>query len=98
MADVQVIRTRRQLADFRERHGLRPDWHEPDERGISARFHGPTGGGPGTLDNAHLDPNPYEMGIYLMAEDEEDPPGRRRAAFVNLAVLLALASGEEEVG
>ena len=95
MADVQVIRTRRQLADFRERRGLRPDWHEPDEREVDVELiYGP-------FDNADLRPPSAdrpgvyaprpEAGIYLIDHGE-------RVAWVNLAVLLALASGEEEVG
>ena len=84
----------RLLSEFAQEHGLRPDWHEPDERGVGARIIGTH------LDNAFgamagrhvsFDGHDFtEFNVILTVEDEEGVP--RDAAVVNLASLLAIAA------
>ena len=83
------------LAQFAAEHGLRPDWHEPDEQGVGARIIGTH------LDNAFgamagrsispFDGREFgEFNIVLTVEDDEGVP--QDAAVVNLASLLAIAA------
>lgn len=84
----------RLLSEFAQEHGLRPDWHEPDERGVGARIIGTH------LDNAFgamagrhvsFDGHDFsEFNVILTVEDDEGVP--RDAAVVNLASLLAIAA------
>lgn len=85
----------RLVAEFAREHGLRPDWHEPDEQGVGARIIGTH------LDNAFgamagrsvspLDGRDFsEFNVILTVEDDEGVP--RDAAVVNLASLLAIAA------
>lgn len=76
---IQVITSRDSLEDVRQRLGLRLDWHEPDEQGVTAEFEA------GEFDNAMVLPG-SESGVYLLHEG-------RRVAYVNLALLFALANG-----
>jgi hypothetical protein len=46
MSEYTYIDSREELAEFAKRHGLRANWHEPDEQGVSARVVGTN------LDNA----------------------------------------------
>lgn len=93
------IHTREDLRKFAVKHGLRPDWHEPDEQDVSAKVVGTI------LDNAfgarghdkvdvvrsYMPPTSYsdawdghEIRVVLKGEGE--------TAIVNLATLLAWAS------
>lgn len=82
------------LTEFAQEHGLRHDWHEPDEQGVGARVIGTH------LDNAfgaqagrHVTSDGHdftEFNVVLTVEDDEGVP--RDAAVVNLASLLAIAS------
>lgn len=96
--EVKPLHTKQDLIAFAKEHGLRPDWHEPDEQGISARLIG------SHLDNAmgatmrplpQDDPtNPHgEFNIVLSKshtyEQDEVPVD---IAVVNLADLLAWAA------
>lgn len=82
------------LAEFAQKHGLRPDWHEPDEQGVGARVIGTH------LDNAFgatagrrlaIDGHDFtEFNVVLTVEDDEGDP--QDAAVVNLASLLAIAA------
>ena len=83
------------LADFAREHGLRPDWHEPDNQGVGARVIGTH------LDNAMgakagrsidaWDGREYgEFNVILTVEDDDGVP--QDAAVVNLANLLAIAA------
>ena len=82
------------LADFAREHGLRTDWHEPDEQGVGARIIGTH------LDNAFgsmagrqiaIDGHDFsEFNVILTVEDDEGVP--QDAAVVNLASLLAIAA------
>lgn len=82
------------ISDFARSHGLRPDWHEPDEQGVGARVIGTH------LDNAHGDMagrmvskdgvDFSEFNVVLTVENDEGVP--EDAAVVNLASLLAIAA------
>lgn len=82
------------LAEFAAKHGLRHDWHEPDEGGVGARIIGTH------LDNAqgaqagrHVSDDGHdftEFNVILTVEDDDCVP--RDAAVVNLASLLAIAA------
>jgi len=81
LRDVSLTRINdpQALADFAIEHGLRSDWHEPDEREISARVVGDH------LDNAMgptVDRNCGELNVVLTKDGED-------VAVVNLATLLA---------
>ena len=97
MDEVKQIRTRDDLMALANELGMRPDWHEPDEREVTARAFG------GNFDNA---------GFYGQAEflDWIQRYGFERAergiemwitlyrdgdpvAEVNLASLFAFACG-----
>lgn len=92
MAEVITITSREQLAEFAREHKLRDDWHEPDEQGINAIVVGTH------LDNANCSPPKdgwdtpqeasVEFGVYLVDDETQQP-----LAFVNLALLLAFATG-----
>jgi hypothetical protein len=92
---VNVIRVteRSQLAAFADSTGMRSNWHEPDERGVTAVVHGTE------LDNAGF----WGYEFQIRAEDEpEYAPGHELwvelfrngepAAEVNLTDLLAWAA------
>lgn len=84
----------RLLSEFAQEHGLRPDWHEPDNSGVGARVIGTH------LDNAFgamagrqvsFDGHDFsEFNVILTVEDDEGVP--QDAAVVNLASLLAIAA------
>lgn len=81
--NVEKINSRAQMASLAQDLGVRVDWHEPDEQGVSARVVG------NHLDNAmgseagHLNCGEYNV---VISKDGQD------VAVVNLATLLALAS------
>lgn len=67
------------LARWANDHGLRADWHEPDEQGVSARVVGDH------LDNAMgstIEHNVGELNVVLTVNGRDD-------AVVNLATLLS---------
>jgi len=76
------------LRRFAKRHGMRHDWHEPDEQGVTAKVVG------SKLDNAMGD-EPYVMPwngrVYEMVVCLKGPKGN--TLNVNLATVLALAAG-----
>lgn len=90
----EVAADGRLISEFAQEHGLRPDWHEPDERGVGARVIGTH------LDNAFgamagrslaFDGHDFsEFNVILTVEDAEGVP--QDAAVVNLASLLAIAA------
>jgi hypothetical protein len=98
--DVERITTCLQFIRFASKHGLRLDWHEPDEQGITARVVGT----PLDFDNAMAPGEVYgqwsgvdqmELCVVFSELDEED--GKRvrgrDLAVVNLASLCAWATG-----
>ena len=96
MADIKRINTQDDLVALANELGVRPDWHEPDERGVSALVDGHgfdnagfwgTGGATGDFPAAYK-----EMCVILMVQDTEGV-GPRPVAEVNLAMLFAWATG-----
>lgn len=87
----EQIESQEDLANLAARLEVRADWHEPDEQGVNARIVGTH------LDNAmgstvHLrDAGHGEFNVILTQEDERGEP--QEIAVVNLATLLAIASG-----
>jgi hypothetical protein len=53
---MEIIQTRQQLVELAKTLGVRADWHEPDEQGITADVEG------GTFDNAGFWPTATVMG------------------------------------
>jgi len=73
------VKLKKKLQKFTKRFGLREDWHEPDERGVSARIIGHR------LDNAFgEDSLGDELIVVLLVDGKEQ-------FRINLASLLALA-------
>ena len=73
--------------------GVRPDWHEPDEQGLTATTHGVS------FDNAGFWGQEYRGGMsgtefteqYVTLHRDSQP-----VAHVNLATLFAWATGLED--
>lgn len=81
---IRTIDTRDDLAGLAARLRVRPDWHEPDEQQVSARVIGER------LDNAMgaaVEPGNVGEFNVVIAQNGRD------VAVVNLATLLAFASG-----
>lgn len=79
---VIAIETRTDMDVLAASLGVRPDWHEPDERNVSARIVGDH------LDNAmgsSLDDNFGEFNVVVTRDGTD-------VAVVNLATLLSLAT------
>ncbi len=84
------------LAAFARQQGLRHDWHEPDEQGITATVRGAAE----DFDNAGFWPRDEhdrgELHVVFQRVDYDDADRRYIAedlACVNLATLCAWASG-----
>lgn len=90
---VPMIREPYDLMMFRNQHGVRGDWHEPDNQNIGARIIGTH------LDNAmgsttrheHADWG-GEFNVVLTRMDETDRALQEDLAVVNLATLLSWAA------
>lgn len=87
------INTPGDLRAFQREHGLRDDWHEPDEQGVEARVYGAVLGndhppGHGLELDEELMPvsEPLEMQVVLIVDGEPK-------AVVSLATLLSFACG-----
>lgn len=84
---MKLIQTRDELRELAKDLGVRPDWHEPDEQGVTAVVYGHQ------FDNAGFWPLD---GIYTRAEILEQHAVLIRSgvavAAVNLATLFAWAS------
>lgn len=100
MTTVPRIHSRAALIEFAETHGLRTDWHEPDEQEITATIDGES------FDNAgfwplasepNLDRRAVEMYVTLRKSSIEEGQQLKGAplAYVNLATLFAWATGYE---
>lgn len=85
---MKQITEQAELVTLARELGVRPDWHEPDEQGLTARFDGTDGDfdnagfwpmikGHGYDRNELGGPRRGEMCIILSREvqDENDPPG-----------------------
>lgn len=83
-----------QLERFRTFHGMRLDWHEPDEQDVTARVIGTL------LDNAMgnrveqaaIDGGYQELVVEVNAGDGTNPNDPDNRIRVNLATLLAIAA------
>ena len=74
---LPVITERREVASLARRLGMREDWHEPDEQGVTVEVRG------SKFDNAGVGD---EFTVILWQEGKP-------IAEINLATLLAFASG-----
>lgn len=93
---VPMIREPYDLMMFRDEHGLRVDWHEPDEKNISARIIGRH------LDNAMGSTTRHEHAdwggefnvvlTFVEYDEESNEHTSRDLAVVNLATLLSWAA------
>lgn len=88
---LEAIQDAQALADFATAHGLRPDWHEPDERGIGARIVGTH------LDNAmgsttRHETEPWSEFNVILTKEDPATSEPRDVAVVNLATLLSWAT------
>jgi hypothetical protein len=99
---IKQIRTRDDLVALKNELGLRPDWHEPDERGVTADVDGASfdnAGFWGAVEAARLrakysdtpllragTEQMIEMWVTLSCDGEP-------VAEVNLATLFAFATG-----
>lgn len=86
---MERIVNKADLVKLAEKLGVRPDWHEPDEQGVTATTHGVTfdnagfwGGGLRGLSR---------MERYVVIRKDGKP-----VAAVNLATLFAWATGLED--
>lgn len=99
---MERIDTRRRLIEWAAEHGLRHDWHEPDEQDITARVEGT----PLDFDNAgfwpdegakSFDGQPAAVELHVIFSEKGNEDGRavrgRDIACVNLATLCAWATG-----
>jgi hypothetical protein len=98
---MKIISTRAELVELARELGVRPDWHEPDEQGLTARVHGDsfdTAMGPGNWYGPGRDGVPRaEMHVilYRVLTSAEYAGGSEPTplAVVNLATLFAWAVG-----
>lgn len=101
---MKLIQTRDELVQFARDMRVRPDWHEPDEQGLTADVFGRSFDNAGTwpLDRAagpaagraySSDPErSTEMYVVLYQSDDSSGTTRTPMAAVNLATLFAWAS------
>jgi hypothetical protein len=98
---MQRITNRRELVELAKKLGVRDDWHEPDEQGITAEVRGLS------FDNAGFWPHEAHPGLNDLSQEQyvvlqrqtynhdgelSDPED---LACINLATLCAWATGLE---
>ena len=74
------------LQEFQEKFGLRKDWHEPDEQGISAKVIGKQ------LDNTFGEMIDFPNREYVVVLYHN----KKEVGRINLATLLAVACSPHE--
>lgn len=84
---IQVLRTAEHLEAFQREHGLRGDWHEPDEQNITTRVT------LGSFDNCSSSPYHLEQSVIFMKTDPDLERVAQPIAAANLALLCAWATG-----
>jgi hypothetical protein len=98
MTGMKRINTREELKALASELGVRPDWHEPDGQGVTARVSGHV------LDNAGFWgvagtgtlPSVYQE-IWVTVSQKSDYDGQDiPVAEVNLAMLLAWSCGYQD--
>jgi hypothetical protein len=95
---IKRINTKAELQDLARELGVRPDWHEPDEQGVTAFVSGHSFdnagfwgvGGTGTLPSVY-----QEMWVTVSRQSDYDG-NFIPVAEVNLAMLFAWSCGYEE--
>jgi len=97
MAGIKRINTRAELQALAAELGVRPDWHEPDERGVNALVSGHMLDNAGFWGQEGVGTVPswaQEMWVTITVKaDGVEPYG---VAEVNLAMLLAWSCGYED--
>ena len=67
---ITTITTRQQFLDLRSKLGVRMDWHEPDEQGLTAKVVGKTFDNAGFDDEKHVelkqDGNTYRVNLACL--------------------------------
>ena len=76
--EVQIITSKFALEALRADLGLREDWHEPDEQGVTVQYQD------GEFDNAMALPS-VEAGVWILKDGV-------KVAYVNLALLFAFGT------
>lgn len=84
---MRRIRTQAELIDLARELGVRPDWHEPDEQGLTACTAGTSFDNAGFWPTSEADYT-VEQHVILYKNGEA-------VAAVNLATLFAWATGWE---
>ena len=97
---AERMRDPHDLTEFADKYGLREDWHEPDEKSISARIIGRH------LDNAMGSTTRHEHAdwggefnvvlTFVEYDEESNEHTSRDLAVVNLATLLSWAAQHGE--
>jgi hypothetical protein len=98
---MKRIDTQDELTQFANQHGLRSDWHEPDEQEITARVEGVSFDNAGFWPRADyrrtrpIDPSIVEMHVIFSRLIPGDLQGRiEDLACVNLATLCSWAASQ----
>lgn len=89
---MKRITTKAELVALADELGVRPDWHEPDEQGVSATTHGVAFDNAGFWGKTYRsgDGHPFTERYAILWKDG------RKIATVNLATLFAWATGLED--
>lgn len=97
---MQRINSRRELVELARELGVRPDWHEPDERELTAEVRGRSFDNAGFWgDERYGGQRHEELHVVLRRLEYDDNDERRMGeaiACVNLATLLAWATRLED--
>lgn len=83
---MRRINTKAELAALGSELGVRPDWHEPDEVGVTATTHGKSFDTAGFWPKDKASFTPVERYVVLKKDG-------KAVAAVNLALLFAWATG-----
>lgn len=89
---IRRITSKADLLDVYRELGVRPDWHEPDEQGVTATTHGVSFDNAGFWGKEYRSPfDGREFTEQYVILHKDDAP----VACVNLATLFAWATGLE---
>lgn len=96
--DVERITSCLQFIQFATRMGVRTDWHEPDEQGLTARVEGTpfnfdNAMSPGETYGAYLTGDEPRSELHVIFTAEQEDGSVKDVAVVNLASLCSWASG-----
>jgi hypothetical protein len=105
---MQIIHTREQLRELARDLGVRSNWHEPDEQGLTARLDGMSFDNAGfwptaeALRSGHLTVRSVEQHIVITRADPDDGCNEcgqgegTDVAAINLATLLSWAAEPQD--